>query len=60
MTKKVKRIIDRIEKDFRELAEETRVNHISAFILNGRFYLTDYDNTGKPKFDVEGKEKTDE
>ena len=58
MTKKVKGIIDRIESGIRELAEETEVNHISAFILNGRFYIMDFDNKEKPKFDVEGKVKT--
>jgi hypothetical protein len=63
MTKKVKEIVDRIESDFRELAEETKVNHISAFMIGGRFYIDDYDHLDdkrKSKFMVEGKVKTDE
>lgn len=43
---RVTTLIDLIEENFRELAELTGVNHISAFLINGSFNIEDYSNWG--------------
>lgn len=49
---KVVEIVNKIEADFRELVKETGEDHISAFILNGSFYLTSHqDENGQTKLD---------
>lgn len=47
---RVATLIDLIEENFRELSQLTGVDHISAFILRGNFYIDDYTNIEKPKF----------
>lgn len=47
---KVTRLIDRIEKAMRELAEATGVKHISAVIIDDAFMIDDYENIKKQKF----------
>lgn len=45
---KTTELIEIIEANFRELAELTGEDHISAFIINGSFYLQSF---GKDKLD---------
>jgi hypothetical protein len=47
---RVATVIDLIEANFRELAELTGVDHISAFLIRGNFSLDDYTNMRAPKF----------
>lgn len=48
---RVATVIDLIEANFRELAELTGVDHISAFLIRGNFSIDDLTDIKNPKFD---------
>lgn len=50
MSEKEWKIISRIEKEMRKLAEETGVDHISCFLINGNFNIEDYTDIDNQKF----------
>ena len=57
---RVNELIDGIEANFRELAKITGADHISAFIISGRFSIDDLTNIHEPKFSAYRTEANNE
>lgn len=53
-------LIQSIEAAFRELAEVTGVDHISAFLIGGNFNIDDYTDLDNQKFSYFRKEVNNE
>lgn len=58
--KKALKLIDSIEASFRELSKVTGADHISAFLLNGKFNMEDYTDLENQKFSIFRKEANNE